>query len=132
MQLFGCMLSFILKSAFFSWKYKPFRNYWKQNMKKKTLNNLCCMNKLPEFNKINVFLPIWIIFTSIFWKLRYFQENNKIANTAWKVSMSVFGVSLVRIFPHSEWIRKDIPYLSVFSPNTVSKYGDTLPRRFWY
>ena len=29
---------------------------------------------------------------------------------------------LVRIFPHSDWIRRDTPYLSVFSPN-VAKYG---------
>ena len=31
--------------------------------------------------------------------------------------MSVFGVFLVRIFPHSDWIRTDTEYLSVFSPN---------------
>ena len=29
---------------------------------------------------------------------------------------------LVRIFPHSDWIRRDTSYLSVFSPN-VEKYG---------
>ena len=29
---------------------------------------------------------------------------------------------LVRIFPHSEWIRRDTSYLSVFSPN-AGKYG---------
>ena len=29
---------------------------------------------------------------------------------------------LVRIFPHSDWIRRDSSYLSVFSPN-VRKYG---------
>ena len=29
---------------------------------------------------------------------------------------------LVRIFPHSDWIRKDTSYLSVFSPN-AGKYG---------
>ena len=43
--------------------------------------------------------------------------------TAWKVF--VFGVSLVCIFPHSDWIRRDAPYtpyLSVFSPN-VGKYA---------
>ena len=40
--------------------------------------------------------------------------------TAWKVF--VFGVFLVRIFPHSDWIRRDTKYLSVFSPN-VGKYG---------
>ena len=36
--------------------------------------------------------------------------------------MSVFGVILVRIFPHLDWIRRDMEYLSVFSPNAVS-YG---------
>ena len=39
---------------------------------------------------------------------------------AWKVS--VFGVFLVRIFPHLDWIQRDPPYLSVFSLNAV-KYG---------
>ena len=29
---------------------------------------------------------------------------------------------LVRIFPHSDWIRRETEYLSVFSPN-VGKYG---------
>ena len=41
-------------------------------------------------------------------------------NTAWKVS--VFQVFFVRIFPHSDWIRNDIPYFSVFSLNG-GKYG---------
>ena len=36
--------------------------------------------------------------------------------------MSVFGVFLVRILPHSELIRRDTLYLSVFNPNTW-KYG---------
>ena len=36
--------------------------------------------------------------------------------------VSVFGVILVRIFPHSDLIRRDTPYLSVFSPN-AGKYG---------
>ena len=41
--------------------------------------------------------------------------------TAWKVP--VFGYFLVRIFPHSDWIRKDTPkYISVFSPN-AEEYG---------
>ena len=30
--------------------------------------------------------------------------------------MPVFGDFLVRIFPHLDWIRKDTPYLSEFSP----------------
>ena len=39
---------------------------------------------------------------------------------AWK--KSVFWVFLVRIFQHSDWIRRDTPYLFVFSPN-AGKYG---------
>ena len=31
--------------------------------------------------------------------------------------MSVFGFFLVRIFPHSDWIRRNTENLSVFSPN---------------
>ena len=37
--------------------------------------------------------------------------------------MSVFGVFLVRIFPHSEWIRRD----TLFSPNAV-KYRPEKPQ----
>ena len=40
--------------------------------------------------------------------------------TAWKVS--VFGVFLVRIFPHSDWVQRYTEYLSVISPN-MRKYG---------
>ena len=35
--------------------------------------------------------------------------------------VSKYGVFLVRIFPHSDWIRRDTEYLSVFSPN-AGKY----------
>ena len=40
-------------------------------------------------------------------------------DTAWK--MAVFGVFLVRIFPHSDWIWSDTEYVFVFSPY-VGKY----------
>ena len=40
--------------------------------------------------------------------------------TAWKVS--ILGIILVRIFPHLDWIRRDIPCLSVYSSN-VGKCG---------
>ena len=36
--------------------------------------------------------------------------------------MSVFGVFLYRVFLHSDWIRRVILYLFVFSPNK-GKYG---------
>ena len=74
---------------------------------------------------------------------RFTQKSN-----AWKVSL--FRVFLFRIFPHSDWIRRDTPnsvrmrenlrispysvqmrentpYLSVFSPN-MGKYG---PEKLW-
>ena len=41
-------------------------------------------------------------------------------STVWKVS--VFEVFLVRIFPHSDWLRRNTPYLFVFCPN-AGKYG---------
>ena len=41
-------------------------------------------------------------------------------NTAWKVSK--YGVFLVRFFPYSDWIRRNTPYLLVFSLN-AGKYG---------
>ena len=45
--------------------------------------------------------------------------------TSWKVS--VFGVFLVRILPHSDWIRRGTPYLPTFSPN-AEKYR---PEKLW-
>ena len=36
--------------------------------------------------------------------------------------VSVFGVFLVRVFPHSEGIRRDTDYLAVFSAN-ARKHG---------
>ena len=50
------------------------------------------------------------------------RPSNSFAETftAWKVS--VFGVFLVRIFPHSDWMRRDTEYLSVFIP-IAGKYG---------
>ena len=57
------------------------------------------------------------------YKLSYDEKSI----TAWK--MSVFGVILVHIFPHSDWIWRDMKYLSVFSPNAGKynfKYGHFL------
>ena len=47
--------------------------------------------------------------------------------TGWKVS--AFGVLMVRIFSHSDWIRKYTEYLSVFSPNRGKKGAGKLPIR---
>ena len=43
-----------------------------------------------------------------------------ITHTASKVS--VFGVFLVRIFPHLDWIQRNTPFLSITSLN-AGKYG---------
>ena len=43
----------------------------------------------------------------------YPESMSTFINTAWKVSK--YGVFLVRICPHSDWIRRDIPYLSIQS-----------------
>ena len=40
--------------------------------------------------------------------------------TGWKVSLD--GVFLARIFPHSDWMQRDTPYLSTISPN-AGKHG---------
>ena len=42
-----------------------------------------------------------------FYKCLWIDGNS----TVWKAS--VFGVFLVRVFLHSDWIRKDTPYLSI-------------------
>ena len=55
--------------------------------------------------------------------------------TAWKVS--VFGVILVHIFPHSDRIRRGTPYLSVLSQmqenkgQNNSEYGHFLRSDSW-
>ena len=54
--------------------------------------------------------PVFLTEIFIFWA---------VTCTAWKVS--IFGVFLVCIFPHSDWIRWDTSYLYVFSPN-AGKY----------
>ena len=49
-------------------------------------------------------------------KKRFSEKcQNSISFTAWKVR--VFGVVLVRIFPHLYWIQRDTSYLPLFSPN---------------
>ena len=43
------------------------------------------------------------------------------------VKVSVFPVFLVLVFPHSDWIRRDMEDLSVFSPNA----GKNGPQKLW-
>ena len=46
--------------------------------------------------------------------------------------MFVLGVFLDRIFPHSDWIRKVTPYLSVFSPNAGKCGPEKSPNRYTF
>ena len=85
---------------------------------------------LPLRKKVADFYYSLLVFSYIphFQKIQQNHNLSKsvteVINTAWKVS--IFGVFLVRIFPHSDWIRWDT--LSKFSPNSVfspnaGKYG---------
>ena len=47
--------------------------------------------------------------------ISYFDETSHKSSLREKCPNTEFF--LVRIFPHSDWIRRDTPYLSVFSPN---------------
>ena len=73
-----------------------------------------------------LFLFIYLFFLFLFWALFSLSSfeiifyKNYSFNNAWK--KSVFWVFLVRIFQQSDWIRRDTPYLFVFSPN-AGKYG---------
>ena len=61
------------------------------------------------------------LFVLLFWEgvLRRSKKLHISLFKAWKVF--VFGVFLVRIFPHLDWIGRDTQYLSVFSRN-AGKY----------
>ena len=65
---------------------------------------------------LTIFVKSSILYLTMFW-IHLYQSKTY---TAWKVS--VFEVFLARIFPHLDWIRRDILYLSVFSLN-AGKYG---------
>ena len=53
----------------------------------------------------------------LFGKIKPNQRNIHKFNTAWKAS--VFGVILVHIFPHLDWIRRDTQYLRTGSYRTI-------------
>ena len=78
---------------------------------------------LNDFYKIQKDLISWY---HLLWNRKKSLEGNLTAIphplhsfTAWKVS--VFGIFLVRIFSHSDWMWRDTEYLSVFSPNPRKK-----------
>ena len=56
--------------------------------------------------KPSLFWSLFFSFCSEYWTTTNFPQT--VSFTAWEVS--VFGVILVRIFPHSDWIRRDTEY----------------------
>ena len=81
----------------------------------KTMSNICdgvfCKNilRLKTFSAKIFILYVWQGPKKV---SDYPTKKN--SSTAWKGS--IFGVSVVRIFPQSNWIWRDTPYISVFSP----------------
>ena len=77
--------------------------------------NLWCDHFVPITRESTLIYAI-----KIFWiVLAIYISDCVDKNTAWR--LSVFRVILVRIFPPLDWMRRDTPYLSVFSPN-MRKY----------
>ena len=70
------------------------------------------------------FWPTYFFTNNAFWDLHTKTTWSPFLSfTAWKVS--VFGVFLVRIFPHSDWLRRDISLYSVrMRENTDQKNSE--------
>ena len=88
-------------------KITKFWDPWSEQVWKVSKWKICCNTKKVTLLK-NFFLSFQI------------KPVKRTTNTAWKVSK--YGVFLVRVSPHLDWIRRDTRYLSVFSPN-AGKYG---------
>ena len=70
----------------------------------------------------------FFLMTSVKLRSNIMAGNLLMIITAWKVS--VFGVILVCIFAHSDWIRRDTEYLSVFWDQNNSEYEHFLCSNF--
>ena len=77
-----------------------------------TVSNAICVKFLVVYNITTHHYKHTI--TTYFCHFPLFKRYRRLI-TAWKVSL--VGVILVRIFSHLDWIRRDTPYLSVFSLN---------------
>ena len=75
--------------------------------------------KYTLFQSCQFITRTFMIHKEVFQQRNWKQKEYSLQHIGWKVS--VFGVSLVRIFPHSDWMRRVTPYLSVFNPN-AEKY----------
>ena len=84
------------------------------SLEKDACIHYCYYSYYCEFN-LNLFEFLW----------NYHYYNYK-SLTVWK--MFIFGVIVVCIFPHSDWIRRHTEYLSVFCSN-AAKYGPKEKRK---
>ena len=104
------------------WIYQTLDTKWKSCNSiyiKNLIKFLKCQRKIRKhcynfFRQISLGWmnkPVEIILEK-YLKLNSFSLQFK-ARTHHCVKVSVFGVFLVRIFPHLDWIRRDTPYLSL-------------------
>ena len=93
-------------------------SFWKQNVLM-ILHRccICCWVGCRSCWSIHMFRMTWCHVQKLWLTLLW--EHLCTYYIAWK--LVVFGVFLVRIFPHWDWIRRDNPFLPVFSPN-AGKY----------
>ena len=87
-----------------------------QNSQENTCARVSFLIKLQDSGKIskNTFFTEHVSGTAS-WEEFMIKSAKVISDKALKVS--VFGIILVRIFSHLDWMRRDTEYLSVFSPN---------------
>ena len=92
--------------------------FWKQNVLM-ILHRccICCWVGCRSCWSIHMFRMTWCHVQKLWLTLLW--EHLCTYYIAWK--LVVFGVFLIRIFPHWDWIRRDNPFLPVFSPN-AGKY----------
>ena len=109
------------------------------------LENQSKINKnfRTKFCLVNPFIPKFFIRTStlVFISvpfLYFLKISEKYQRVSLREKCPNTGFFLVRIFPDSDWIRRDTLYLSVFSPNPgkcgpeKTRYLDTFHAVFWW
>ena len=86
------------------------------------------LNKFTTETQANTYLCFWSLFISNFFQCFFLTAHFHFENIEKPLVFSLREMCpnteffLVRVFSHSDWIRKDTKYLSVFSPN-AGKYG---------
>ena len=100
---------------------------------KKTFGDANDVDSVCRFKNIKTrpySYQIRVIYPTLLYKSHAVSWNMMVSRTLLIISDQnsfVFGVFLVRISPHLDWIRRDTEYLSVFRPN-ARKYRPESPR----